>query len=58
MDERWNWLEGWTSNTTIKTFAVHYTRGGPWFEEWQDVEFANEWFIERDDYLKSKFIPA
>jgi len=28
---------------------------GPWFEEWQDVEFANEWIKERDDYLKNKF---
>ena len=59
LDERWNWLEGWTSNhNNKKPFAVHYTRGGPWFEEWQDVEFANEWVRERDDYLKSKFIPA
>ena len=59
LDERWNWLEGWTSkHNNKKPFAVHYTRGGPWFEEWQDVEFANEWVKERDDYLKSKFIPA
>jgi len=59
LDERWNWLEGWTSNhNNKKPFAVHYTRGGPWFQEWQDVEFANEWIRERDDYLKSKFIPA
>ncbi len=59
LDERWNWLEGWTSNHNNKRpFAVHYTRGGPWFDEWQDVEFASEWIRERDEYLKSKFIPA
>ena len=57
LDERWNWLEGWTSNhNDKKPFAVHYTRGGPWFDEWQDVEFASEWTKERDEYLKSKFI--
>jgi len=56
LDERWNWLEGWTSkHNNEKPFAVHFTRGGPWFEEWQDVEFANEWIEERDDYLKNKF---
>ena len=56
LDERWNWLEGWTSkHNNKKPFAVHYTRGGPWFEEWQDVEFANEWIEERDDYLRNKF---
>jgi len=57
LDERWNWLEGWTSNhNDKKPYAVHYTRGGPWFDEWQDVEFASEWTKERDEYLKSKFI--
>ena len=56
LDERWNWLEGWTSNHNNNTpFAVHYTRGGPWFNEWQDVEFASEWIKERDLYLKNKF---
>ena len=56
LDERWNWLEGWTSkHNNKKPFAVHYTRGGPWFDEWQDVEFAQEWFNERDKYLGKKF---
>ncbi len=56
LDERWNYLEGWTSNhNKSKPFAVHYTRGGPWFQEWQDVEFAQEWLSERDEYLVKKF---
>ena len=56
LDERWNWLEGWTSShNDKKPYAVHYTRGGPWFDEWQDVEFASEWTNERDEYLKNKF---
>ena len=56
LDERWNWLEGWTSgHNDKKPFAVHYTRGGPWFSEWQDVEFANEWINERDEYINKKF---
>jgi len=57
LDERWNWLEGWTSNhNNNKPFAVHYTRGGPWFSEWQDVEYAKEWINERDEYLSKKFV--
>jgi len=56
IDERWNWLEGWTSNyNNKKPFAIHYTRGGPWFEEWQHVEFAKEWVNEKDLYIKNKF---
>ena len=57
LDERWNWLEGWTSNSNNNTpFAIHYTRGGPWFDEWQDVEFASDWLNERDEYLSKKFV--
>ena len=56
LDERWNWLEGWTSNSNNNTpFAIHYTRGGPWFDEWQDVEFAKDWIKERNLYLEKKF---
>ena len=56
LDERWNWLEGWTSNhNKSNPYAVHFTRGGPWFDEWQDVEFANDWIKEKDLYLSKKF---
>ena len=56
LDERWNWLEGWTSNHNNNSpFAVHFTRGGPWFDEWQDVEFAEDWNKERNLYLEEKF---
>ncbi len=56
LDERWNWLEGWTSgHNQSKPYAVHYTRGGPWFSKCQDVEFAKEWISERDYYLANKF---
>jgi hypothetical protein len=27
---------------------VHFTQGGPWFPEYTQVEFADEWFAERD----------
>lgn len=42
----WNWLEGenlGASSTGDRPRAVHFTNGGPWFEEWQDVSFADEW---------------
>jgi len=56
LDERWNWLEGWTSHYNNQNpYAVHFTRGGPWFDEWKDVEFALEWYKERDLYLEKKF---
>ena len=40
----WNYLEGWNSETDCDDpIAVHFTRGGPWFEKWSGVEFGHEW---------------
>ena len=47
----WNFLEGEYPTPDELPSAVHYTNGGPWFENWQDVEFADEWRAERDLYL-------
>ena len=56
LDERWNWLEGWTSqHSNKKPYAVHFTRGGPWFDEWKDVEFAKDWIKEKNEYIYQKF---
>jgi hypothetical protein len=40
----WNWLAGWNEMPAEgQPKAVHFTNGGPWFENWQDVAFADEW---------------
>lgn len=40
----WNYLEGWhTKDDCENPNAVHFTRGGPWFDDYQNVEFAAEW---------------
>ncbi len=40
----WNWLEGWNElPASGKPKAVHFTMGGPWFENYQHVQFADEW---------------
>ena len=40
----WNYLEGWhTRDQCPNPIAVHFTRGGPWFKDWQDVEYGREW---------------
>jgi hypothetical protein len=45
----WNWLEGWNAKPAKGTpRAVHFTRGGPWFENWQNVDYGDLWRDERD----------
>ncbi|MBI1272623.1 MAG: glycosyltransferase [Alphaproteobacteria bacterium] len=43
----WNWLEG-HSDPAIDPKVVHYTRGGPWFDNWKHVAYAQEWLDEAD----------
>ena len=46
--ETWNWLEGWNRKPADgRPDVVHYTRGGPWFPNWQDVDYAAEWLEEQ-----------
>ncbi|XP_057450212.1 protein CDI [Lotus japonicus] len=52
----WNFLEGHNkvveNDPTTLPKAIHYTRGGPWFEAWKHCEFADLWLNEMDEYLK------
>jgi hypothetical protein len=43
----WNWLEGWNEKPKQGTpKAVHFTRGGPWFANWQNVDYGELWRAE------------
>jgi hypothetical protein len=33
---------------------VHFTRGGPWFEQWQNVDYGELWCAERDEMLRAE----
>lgn len=41
----WNYLEGWYPSD-YKPKAIHYTRGGPWFENMKNCDFADLWIQE------------
>ena len=53
LDLDWNFLEGEYPNPFRTPRAIHYTNGGPWFEEWKDCGYAELWLHERDLYLES-----
>lgn len=55
----WNWLEGWNEKPAQGTpNVVHYTRGGPWFPEWQNVDYADLWNAEYDRVRAKENKPA
>jgi lipopolysaccharide biosynthesis glycosyltransferase len=40
----YNYLEGWhTKQDCDDPIAVHFTRGGPWFKDYMQVEYGDEW---------------
>lgn len=44
LNEKWNWLVGEYDNPPENTMNVHWTLGGPYFNEFSTVDFAQEWF--------------
>lgn len=42
LDPSWNYLVGHTSSEVVPN-NVHFTDGGPWFESFQNVPYADEW---------------
>lgn len=43
LDVRWNWLVGEYKEPPNDVKNVHWTIGGPYFNEFKDVDFSNEW---------------
>lgn len=43
IDEEWNWLVG-EYEYNINAKLVHYTEGGPYFKNYRNCDYAEEWF--------------
>lgn len=56
LPEAWNWLEGWSADG-IAPKIVHFTRGGPWFDDWRDVAYAEAWRAECDAMIAGEHSP-
>ena len=48
LDVRWNWLVGEYAEPPPDVKLVHWTVGGPYFDEYKTADFADEWFKCRD----------
>ncbi len=56
LPSRWNHLVGYDAPRSDAAL-VHYTLGGPYFAEYRDCEYAQEWFAERDAMLHAGAAP-
>ena len=46
----WNFLEGEYPKPDETPKVIHFTNGGPWFENWQNVDYADLWLAEKALY--------
>jgi len=46
LDLEWNFLVGEYATLRQTPAAIHYTNGGPWFDQWRDVDYADVWLHE------------
>jgi lipopolysaccharide biosynthesis glycosyltransferase len=51
LDQEWNFLVGVT-DPEIEPSLVHFTSGGPWFADYRDVPYADEWLALRRQWLR------
>ncbi len=43
LSTKWNWLVGEYDNPTKDIKVLHWTLGGPYFKEYSNTEFSEEW---------------
>lgn len=53
LDHTWNYLVG-VYNDIEKPNLIHYTEGGPWFENYRNCEFHTEWKKELFDMMEKQ----
>ena len=50
---RWNHLVGYDETVPAGGVSnLHYTIGGPYFDDYKDTDYAAEWFAEKDAMLR------
>jgi hypothetical protein len=49
----WNQLVGYDESIPVEQVSnLHYTIGGPYFDDFVDTDYASEWFTEKDAMLR------
>lgn len=58
LDLSWNFLVGEYPKPARLPNAIHYTNGGPWFDNCTNVDFSDLWVAERDMVLAENRLSA
>jgi lipopolysaccharide biosynthesis glycosyltransferase len=54
LSHEWNWLVGWYEEPEDGSPKfLHYTEGGPWFDNYYNCEYASEYYCVERKYLNN-----
>jgi len=57
ISHEWNWLVGWYKEPQDgKPKFIHYTEGGPWFEEYKNCEYNLEYYRAERKYYETAIL--
>jgi hypothetical protein len=54
LDLKWNWLIGEYDNPPHDVKNIHWTIGGPYFNEYKDADCSEQWFQEFEKMIFCK----
>ena len=55
LSHEWNWLTDWYKEPEDgKPKLLHYTEGGPWFENYRFCDYHQDWKDVLSDMMKTK----
>lgn len=49
LPSQWNWIEDIYEVTQVPPKGIHYTAGGPWFENYQKVPYSDLWLKYKNE---------
>jgi len=56
LSHEWNWLVNWYKDPKDGTpKIIHYTEGGPWFDNYKNCEYSEVWEKEKESYNNWSF---
>lgn len=54
----WHFVPNHSESVNDDIHAIHYTEGGPWFPTYRTSRYAQIWWDEYNDYLRTKILKA
>lgn len=58
LSPEWNWLVGWyREQRDGYPKWLHYTEGGPWFDDYRNCEYSEVWLEHEAEYVHNSNLP-